>query len=60
MMAGNPQWRDHPAGKQGWRAEVAGECACGCGQAFPIGAWIRRDDRLRITVIDGHQSAVGQ
>jgi hypothetical protein len=56
-MAGNPQWRDHPAGKKGWRAEVAGKCGC-CGTPFAIGDWLRRDDRLRITVIDGHQSAV--
>lgn len=52
-MASNPAMRDPSV----WRAEVAGKCGC-CSTPFGIGAWIRRDDRLRITVIDGHQSAV--
>jgi len=54
-MAANPAFRDPAV----WRAEVAGKCGC-CAMPFPIGAWLRRDERLRITVIDGHQSAVGR
>lgn len=52
-MAENPAYHDPAV----WRAEIAGRCQC-CGDKFEIGAWIRRDNRLRITVIDGHQSAV--
>jgi hypothetical protein len=52
-MASNPAYRDPHV----WRAELAGKCGC-CGTPFDRGTWIRRDERLRITVLDGHQSAV--